>query len=86
MAKRTFTKLPKNYINASDNTYGRFSNCSDEMLLDVLGTAEQRIGFLACQMKNDELYNNSAYKDAERDVEDAREAILARLIRRRQNG
>ena len=84
MAKRTFTKYP---IKAStDSTYGRFYNCSDETLLDILGNAEQRIGFLSCQMKNDELYNNSAYKDAERDVEDARQAILDRLIRRRQDG
>ena len=85
MAKRTYTKYPSNIV-ASDNTYGRFSNCSDEQLLDILGNAEQRVGFLSCQMKNDELYNNSAYKEAERDIEDARQAILDRLIRRRQNG
>lgn len=47
MVKRTFTKYPSNIV-ASDNIYGRFSNCSDEQLLDILGNAEQRVGFLSC--------------------------------------
>lgn len=63
----------------------RFWNCSDEMVLDVLITAAQRMGYFLAE-RGEKAYEYYEYKYAEQDVKGARAELADRLKRRLKRG
>ena len=64
---------------------GSFWNYSDEMVLDVLITAAQRMGYFFAE-RGEKAYEYHEYKYAEQDVNDARAELADRLKRRLKRG